>query len=55
MFITKNGKEYTVTEYGNKWTVKIDNGKLSVAFEVSKSICKNSEELREYVLRNDLF
>ena len=55
MYITKNGKEYSVTEYRDKWTVKSDSGKLSVAFDVSKNICKTSEELREYVLKNDLF
>ncbi len=55
MYISKNGKEYNVTEYRDKWTVKADSGKLSVAFDVSKSICKTSEELREYVLKSDLF
>lgn len=55
MCITKNGKDYSVTEYSDKWTVKADRGKLSVAFYVSKSICKTSDELREYVLKNDLF
>ena len=55
MYITKNGIEYTVTEYRDKWTVKADSGKLSVAFDVSKSICKTSEELREYVLKINLF
>lgn len=55
MFITKNGKEYAAAEYSDKWTVKADSGKLSVAFEVSKSICETFDELREYVLKNDLF
>lgn len=55
MCIIKNGKDYSVTEYSDKWTVKADSGKLSVAFDVSKSICKTSDELREYVLKNDLF
>ena len=55
MYITKNEKKYTITEYRDKWTVKADSGKFSVAFDVSKSICKTSEELREYVLKNDVF
>ncbi len=55
MCITKNRKDYSVTEYSGKWTVKADSGKLSVAFDVSKSICKTFDELREYVLKNDLF
>lgn len=55
MYITKNGKEYTVTEHRDKWTVKADSGKLSVAFDVSKSICNTADELQEYVLKSNLF
>lgn len=55
MYITKNEKNYSVNEHRDKWTVKADGGKLSVAFDVSKNICKTFEELREYVLKNDLF
>ena len=55
MYITKNGKNYSVNEYRDKWTVKADGGKLSVAFDVSKNICKTFEELQEYVLKNDMF
>lgn len=55
MYITKNGEIYFVTECRDKWTVKADGGKLSVAFDVSKNICKTFEELQEYVLKNDLF
>ena len=55
MYITKNGKEYSVTEYRDKWTVKSDSGKLSVAFDVSKKICTTADELQDYVLQNDMF
>ena len=55
MQITKNGKEYSVSEYRDKWTVNTNSSKLPVAIDESKNICKTSEELREYVLKNDLF
>ena len=55
MIIEKNGKSYTVTEYRDKWTVKAESGKLSVAYDVSKEICSTADELREYVNNNNLF
>lgn len=55
MIIEKNSKTYTVTELSNKWTVKAENGKLTVAFDVSKKICTTDNELREYVLQSDIF
>ena len=55
MDITKDGKTYTITESRNKWTVKAENGKLSVAYDVSKELCATAEELRRYVLKSDLF
>lgn len=53
MVIEKNGKYYTATETSSKWTVKTENGKVSVFFEVPKDLCKTEDELREYVLTND--
>ena len=53
MVIEKNGKAYTVTEYRDKWTVKAESGKLSVAFDVSKELCSTADKLREYVLNNN--
>ena len=55
MDITKNGKTYTVTELRNKWTVKAENGKLSVAYDVSKELCATTDELQKYVLQSELF
>lgn len=53
MVIEKNDKAYTVTESRDKWTVKTESGKLSVAFDVSKELCSTADELREYVLNNN--
>ena len=55
MIIEKCGRIYTVTELRDKWTLKAENGKLSVAYDVSKEICSTTEELREYMQQNDLF
>ena len=55
MVIKKNEKVYTVTENKSTWTVKADSGKLSVAFSVSKELCKTSEALKEYVLSEEAF
>lgn len=55
MIIEKNGKSYTITELSDKWTVKAENGKLSVAFDISKKICATADELQDYVLQNDMF
>lgn len=55
MFIEKGKKKYTVTEYKSKWTVSEESGKLSVAYDVSKEICGTADELRAYVLNNNLF
>ena len=52
MVIEKNDKVYTVTESRDKWTVKTEDGKLSIAFDVSKELCPSVDELREYVLNN---
>lgn len=53
MIIEKNGKAYTVTESREKWTVKTESGKLSVAFDVSKELCSTADELHGDVLNNN--
>lgn len=55
MNITKGENFYVITEHSDKWTVKKEDGKLSVCVEVSKELCKTETELREYILTNDLF
>lgn len=53
MQIEKNGKIYTVEQFPQKWTVTNRSGKLLVAFDVSKELCRTEEQLRKYVLDND--
>ena len=53
--IEKNGKAYVVTECKDKWTVKSDCGTVSVSVNVPKNICGTENEIREYVLTEDLF
>lgn len=55
MVIEKNGKAYTITEHRDKWTVKAESGKLSVAFDVSKELCSTADALRAYVSNNSIF
>ena len=55
MEVIKNGKIYTVAEYGKKWTIKRDEGKLSVCVDVPKERCATEADLRAYISSSDLF
>ena len=55
MTIVKGDSVYIVTELRDKWKVSKDSGKLSLSVDVPKELCKTEDELREYVLSNDLF
>lgn len=55
MDIMKNNNNYCVTEYAEKWVIKSASGKLSVAIDVSKEICKTEDELHNYILSNEMF
>lgn len=55
MTITKGQNTYNVTESKNKWFIKAQSGKAEIVCEVSKTICKNEAELREYINSNEMF
>ncbi len=55
IIIKKNDKTYNITECIGKWVIKSASGKLSVSFDVSKEICKTEDELRNYILSNEMF
>lgn len=55
MKITKGEKFYFVNELSGKWFLKRKEGEMTVKFEVPKEICATEEELRRYVLENDMF
>lgn len=55
MVIEKKGNIYNITEYNTKWVVKFKSGKLSVSYDVPKNICMTADELREYIISNDMF
>lgn len=55
MIIEKNGNIYNITEYNTKWVVKSKSGKLSVSYDVTKDICATADELRDYIVSNDMF
>ena len=55
MTIAKENTVYTVTESTDKWKVSNDSGKLSFSVDIPKELCKTWDELREYVLSNNIF
>lgn len=55
MNITKNEKEYTVTEREKNWVVSRKVHALEVEYKISKSLCQTEAELREYIAREELF
>ncbi len=55
MIILKNDYKYIVKESTSKWIVEKKSDKLSVVFDISKEICKTEDELKKYILSNDLF
>ena len=56
MEITKGDMVYKVLENSKNWTVKKESNKLVVSFNVSKELCKNVQELQEYILSdNEIF
>lgn len=55
MLITKNNKVYNVKETSTKWVVSTESGKISIAYDIPKDICKTAEDLQRYVANNDLF
>lgn len=55
MVIEKQNKSYTVNECKNHWTVKHSVSGLSVSYKIEKDLCKTKDELRNYVLSNEMF
>lgn len=55
MVINKGEKEYKVREKQECWVVLHNIGELSVEYKIPKNICKNEEELREYIEKEELF
>ncbi len=55
MTINKNGKEYTITERKECWTVSRKIGALTVEYKVPKVVCTTEAELRTYVEREEIF
>lgn len=51
----KTKKTYSVTEHADKWKVSAESGKLLVFYDVSKELCSTADELRNYVLSNEMF
>lgn len=55
MILLKNEKKFIVEESVQKWIVAFENGKLSLSYDIPKSLCATYEDLKKYILLNDLF
>ena len=55
MIIEKNGVVYTVREYKNIWKLTRQNGGLIVDYSVNKNLCATFEDLKAYVLKENVF
>ena len=55
MRIKKGDKEYTITERKSYWSVSLVSGGLTVDYQVSKDFCKTETELREYIIKDEMF
>ena len=55
MKIQKGNRIFVISEAAKKWTIKEIGGIISVEFNVDKELCQTEDDLREYVMNNDLF
>lgn len=55
MMFEKDGKIYKISESETKWNVKLDKGALTLEYSVSKDICASIDELKEYIMREEIF
>ena len=55
MRIKKGDKEYTIIERKSYWSVSLISGGLTVDYQVNKYICATETELREYILKSEMF
>lgn len=55
MIIKKESNIYSVAEAKDKWVVKLEGGKVSIAYEIPKGICYTIDELKMYIQEDDLF
>lgn len=55
MEITKNGKTFYIEEKSDKWSVRRDVDGVKVSYEISKKDCGTPEEVKKYIISNDVF
>ena len=55
MEITKNGKTFHIEEKSDKWSVRRDVDSVKVSYEISKKDCGTPEEVKKYIISNDVF
>ena len=55
MEITKNGKTFHIEEKSDKWSVRREIDGVKVSYEISKKDCGSLEEVKEYIISNNVF
>lgn len=55
MTITKKGKTYKVTEYVNKWNVKLLDSIIDINFELSKKDFLTIDKVVAYIQQEECF
>ncbi len=55
MKITKGETTYCISEQSDKWIVKRASDGVTVKYEIPKEICATEKELRDYILKNEMF
>lgn len=55
MKIEKDGRVYIVTETTKQWNVKTDASKMGVSYNIPKEVCGTFDDLKKYVVENELF
>ena len=55
MEITKGNIVYTVSETKTHWSVKTTVSKVDASYSVPKDICNTIDDLKKYILNNDMF
>ena len=53
--ITKNNKAYVVTELKHDWKLSVASLPVTIDYKIPKEACKTIEDLKRYVLNNELF
>lgn len=55
MIITKNEREYTITELSREWKVERVLGGVAVEYRIPKEAAPDAAAVEQYIERNEIF